>query len=622
MYGMKEERKRKEKGECGEKRQMPVQRKVGLEFQTYKGKWNIKKLRSGRDMAERERIVDKLFASAGRSEEPKRAGELLVSAERVTLAKRRGYEITTDGTDLEYVTNAFDEADEIRLAAMIKAAGDAGNSHQELLDNPPDYADAKVGVDYYKVRRGGECYYINRLGEQTAHPQATVGVALEKIPELIHRIVRAGKGNLLYQDVPTAGVSRRQLREIEGGVDWSLAHAQGIQEPDKCKAFIELVEESIRAASHNQKAENAMRGFIGAVNDRVSKADALTAFTGGGDLLEEAFAPNIERARLLVQMAHFFFGDGKMAELLLLKTQEIGQKREEINAAWSLLRQQREILPGEDFAERREALREAARELIADWERVRQTGNRWVGEMQALAKEVRIACVPELVRGNKDEYTYLHTAYLWLKDYAVRHPLIFRDKNIRDWYGMLESPGVIQKYFKTLLSVKSRTSFFDLFLLLQPMDRRYVWNYLSCYPDDALIERDKEGKVTLGEWRKGMLERRTDILNYELENESSDAYKQRCMRRFHVTRSTQIDRQKDGEDVEGAILELRKLKDKVLPNKWSVVAREVGMLMNTIHGAEYTAVPHHTPAAGTTTAGATPAAVPGRIGRRQRRNSF
>ncbi|MCM1106275.1 MAG: hypothetical protein NC355_04945 [Blautia sp.] len=621
MYGMKKEQKREKKGECGKKRQMPVQRKVGLEFQTYKGKWNIKKLRSGRGMAERESEVDNLLASAGRSEEPKRAGELLVSAERVTLAKRTGYEITTDGPDLEYVTNAFDEADEIRLAAMIKAAGDAGNSHRKLLTNLPDYAATKVGVNYYKVRKDGECYYMNRLGEQTAHPQATVGVALEKIPELIHSIVRARKGTLLYQDVPTAAVSRRQLREIEGGADWSLAHAQGIQEPDKCKAFIELVEESIRAASRNQRAEDAMRGFIGAVNDRVSKAGALTAFTGGADLLEEAFAPNIERARLLVQMAHFFFGHGGWAELILLKAQEAGQKREEINAAWSLLCQQRELLPGEEFAERREALRKTARTLIADWERVRQTGNRWVGEIQALAEDLRIAHEPELVRGDKDEYTYLHTAYLWLKNYANRHTLIFRDKNIRDWYEKLESPGVIQKYFKTLLSVKSRTSFFDLFLLLQPADRRYVWNYLSCYPDDALIERNKDGEVTLGEWREGMLKSRTDILNYELENESSDAYKQRCMRRFHVTRSTQIDRQKDGKDVEGAILELRKLKDKVSPGEWATVAKDVGMLMNTIHGAEYTAVPHHTPAAGTTTA-VVPAAAPGRIGRRPRRNSF
>lgn len=135
-----------------------IQRKVGLEFQTVGGRWNVKKEEDGR----------------------------LKKLEHGSTALRprnNGWKLLNDYNDFEYVTDAFDES-EAGILALRQAATSAANYHMDL--------GTSLGNDNWEQRTtrasqtmqkdiGGTIYVANLEGQQSAHPQATVGITLEKL---------------------------------------------------------------------------------------------------------------------------------------------------------------------------------------------------------------------------------------------------------------------------------------------------------------------------------------------------------------------------------------------------------------------------------------------------------
>ena len=156
-----------------------VQRNVGLEFQTSDGEWNIKKrYRKGK----------------GRGK-GKGQGLRRISGKRVIHTDTQyGWKLTNDGTDLEYITDSFDD-DSSGIEKLVRAAKSAGAFHSELRKNllalPGWTEEGSIRPRLYKntpeYARGdsdGFRYVINPKGQQSAHPQATIGLKLDRLCEL------------------------------------------------------------------------------------------------------------------------------------------------------------------------------------------------------------------------------------------------------------------------------------------------------------------------------------------------------------------------------------------------------------------------------------------------------
>lgn len=160
--------------------QSAMQRRVGMEFQTVGGNWNIKKIKKNSD--------GKLECVA-----PEHGEELY---------KVGGLSVQADFTDLEYVTDSFDERNEI--PSLVDTVNRASAKHCEytsgdkyLIMKYDDYSFVKY-IDKIKDVSAGEddCWIINPKGEKTAHPQATIGIKLESIDTFINNIATKPYGRL------------------------------------------------------------------------------------------------------------------------------------------------------------------------------------------------------------------------------------------------------------------------------------------------------------------------------------------------------------------------------------------------------------------------------------------
>lgn len=120
-----------------------IQKKIGMEYQTVGGAPNVYVKEDGKD-EEVNSVHGKFFF------------------ETDTHIK-----VTADGSDLEYVTPA------VETAAAAKEAGENAKQVHLALKN-----------DNVQHREGSRVYTFKDLGE-TAHPQATVGIRMDKISDLL-----------------------------------------------------------------------------------------------------------------------------------------------------------------------------------------------------------------------------------------------------------------------------------------------------------------------------------------------------------------------------------------------------------------------------------------------------
>lgn len=126
-----------------------AQRMVGFEFQTVGGVWNVKKLNNGKRV------------------DPGH-GDLID-----TLDSK--IKVTADGTDLEFITEPVDERKNNEVSLLADNIKKSFGNFEKKLTTSSQYG--KIGD-----------YLINLNGERNAHPQATVGVKLENIIDLMDRI--------------------------------------------------------------------------------------------------------------------------------------------------------------------------------------------------------------------------------------------------------------------------------------------------------------------------------------------------------------------------------------------------------------------------------------------------
>lgn len=149
-----------------------TQRMVGFEFQTVGGAWNVKK-KDGQN-----------WVDPGH-------GDLID-----TLDSK--IKVTADGTDLEFITEPVDERED----AEINSLGiNVTNAFIDFETRIPQYGSTNNEVPYNN-------YLINKLGERNAHPQATVGVKLENIIDLMEHVTNMPiTTEIAGQDQPIFGHS-------------------------------------------------------------------------------------------------------------------------------------------------------------------------------------------------------------------------------------------------------------------------------------------------------------------------------------------------------------------------------------------------------------------------------
>ncbi len=200
-----------------------VQRKVGFEFQTVGGSRNVLKEKPG---------------NIGKYESPGHA-EVLKSGS--------GFSIVTDGSDLEYVIEASDDV--VTLTNAVKSAADIHKgiaSKKDLAGKEytnPVVVDGLYGF-YHHVNRKTikKNYFINKDGEQTAHPQCTVGVKLIKLPDLIATLSRSEIGGTkLYYAA--------SQKTVFTDVSRSISELTDTKDTPGVKGFIALLEQYIDTAT-------------------------------------------------------------------------------------------------------------------------------------------------------------------------------------------------------------------------------------------------------------------------------------------------------------------------------------------------------------------------------------
>lgn len=567
---------------------MPVQRKVGLEFQTYKGEWNIKQLQDGATPEEREEVEEEMR----RGTLGKASKRLLKTPEdRISLyTDSIGFKVEMDGLDLEYITKAFDE--ETEKDRLCEAARQAGTVHENISHTMPKFAKEELG-SCYSVEKGGMVYYINKKGEQTAHPQATIGVEYEKIPVLMERIAAAQEGDILYQEVPTAEASRSQMQANQKEIQEFIDGQEAVVNRERCVAFLQLVQEYIAAANGHCKrildsldvGLTAIGTFSEAVNKMLEDVDSIPEFKSADmDKGEEQTRQNLEK---LCKYEEVFIGNTDTRILgefqACFKINDPESKRAKFNAlckeADSRLYKVKlsAVSVNINILSTCNAIKESFRQTKENLERINEmSASDQLDKLQVMISACYNRIKQTLNRLKKDGEKY--SRFLSCNEIAEQYKAVAEYRPV--WF---------EKYFKTLLSVKTRTSFYDLYSKLDDNDKTLVFKYLEKYKDSLISAEDVPlDLVTFASWKEKMHAdpKGSDLLCYELEEGRKDWAKYK--KNFGVERSTDIghdytDAQGRKNIIDGALLELRKLKDKIPPSEWGSVAESICQIVREIH---------------------------------------
>ncbi len=146
-----------------------IQRKIGMEYQTVGDNANV--------------YVREIKKDGERTEDPKPNDEHGL----FLFETRDNIKVTADGSDLEYVTPAVNTAAEARDAgckAGIVHSKLMRGQNPGLLDGARFYKKLDATPAYCEYYTDSYVYTLKNLGE-TAHPQATVGIRIDKISDLL-----------------------------------------------------------------------------------------------------------------------------------------------------------------------------------------------------------------------------------------------------------------------------------------------------------------------------------------------------------------------------------------------------------------------------------------------------
>ena len=192
-----------------------IQRKIGFEFQTHGGNINVKKWENR----------NACFPEHG---------ELIYEG--------AGFRMETDGTDLEYVTEAVDESDAVGLEQKVT---NASKLHMDILGSKLKHEKFKDRGWYYMVDNGTQNYLIYKSGQRNAHPQATVGINLNKVYSFMNEMVntRSKQIETIGYGGTTSKVNKdKQKKAVKAAIS-NITSINGLT--DKGRGFMAIIEQYI-----------------------------------------------------------------------------------------------------------------------------------------------------------------------------------------------------------------------------------------------------------------------------------------------------------------------------------------------------------------------------------------
>lgn len=583
-----------------------IQRKVGLEFQTLGGDWNINML----ELKPNE-VQAKIHSE--NDVDVYRKG-----APRINLDAENHCTVSIDNhKDLEYITDAFDERSqksELGLAVSIAVA-----RHKKYTSTEPMPGTHMVGK-YRLISNGTDIFCINSEGEPTAHPQATIGIRNEKIEKFLSMLA---KDQTYLNDQASAekgsqkkDIGKRNILEYVSTMDVTHLSPQ-------VRGWVKLVAENIHGASLRETIVNW--SLLPKMHTLQAKHDELlqqrnhslleldTENQDAGDLgnLEEltntvlVIAKDLSSGESAEQ--HFVYWENSLADIqinfhaitdeihsfVLEKVQTdtdypIYEETGDFYDLFTYLKQLNQIFESDDsfisLVAKTSALREDMRQLRKEMAALKVKCIHWIDEN-----------IGKTIPENKN------------------HPELQNEQLILFWEGFMErienipcvaslSTNVslilesLRKQKKGTwaakfnLPVKQRTSLKDLFYLLNPAERQEALVLLKKLYNGNTPVTEQDGRtLSLGRWLS-LLDPAAQAASIKdpLPVHDIDNSDPKTFAAFNVTRSTDIGYDENGpgdtiKQVDGAILELRDMKRKVPPDEWISVAHCVANSVELIN---------------------------------------
>lgn len=525
--------------------------KVGMEYQTFGGIWNIKKLKTRVDRAAAESSEANLLNN-------------LCSAKRGFNRNRGSYNMTSDGSDFEYITKAYDET--TQKDALVQSAAAAGANHRAVSNMTDDLLFGK----YFHLKSGGTDYYVNKGGEISAHPQATIGVRCESIEALFQKLANE-PGEYLADSAPTKETDIGKKKIVEAVDSTALPSAFS----PTAKGFLLLAEENIHGAALKETMhfEDLLEQVNDLENDWNTQLDALIIppFPAAES---ELSVTDVEQCfRLLAEtIGTILPNSARWTGFAHNTSAEITASREE---------------------ESPDTLKGMLVKIAGDEEQIRTWFNEILiaGKVEELVlSQVRPDLSKQLLEERLDHLSSMVGA-------APSFSAINREAEfLKIELNQYQKP---HDAFKYTLPVKERTSLKDLFCLLSPEERARVKTYLGNYPPNVLIVREKNAVVKLSDFLASLPDTSdgTDVVDLikqeawsvgELDNaalgsDHPDNHGTDYFEEFGITRSTDIGQDKaadpaagtPAEVVHGVIVELRDMKRHLQPEEWGDAAAAV-----------------------------------------------
>lgn len=528
-----------------------TQFKVGMEYQTFGGEWNIKKLKPGVNRATAESNEANLLQN-------------LRSAKRDFIRSRGSYNMTSDGSDFEYITKAYDETTE--KDALVQSAAAAGANHRAVSNMTDDLLFGK----YFHLESSGTDYYVNKGGEISAHPQATMGVRCESIEALFQKLANKPREYLADSD-PAIRTDIGKKKIVEAVASTTMPS----EFSPTAKGFLLLVEENIHGAALKNTIhfEHLLKMVNNLENDWNTQLDALIIPPVPAAESELSVTDVEQRFQRLTETVGTALPDSDIwthfAQNIIAKITAAKEK------------------------ESSDTLKGILVKIATDEEQMRTWFNEklMAGRVEALLlNRIRPDLSKQLLEERLDHLSSTVGAVPSFS--AINQKAAFLKIE-------LNHPQEPHDAFKYTLPVKERTSLKDLFCLLSLEERARVKTYLGHYPPDVLIVREKNAIVKLSDFLASLPDTSdgTDVVDLikkktwsvgELDNaalgsDHPDNHGTDYFEAFGITRSTDIGLDKaanpaagtPAEVVHGVIVELRDMKRHLQPEEWGAAAAAV-----------------------------------------------
>lgn len=203
------------------------------------------------------------------------------------ISVHAGFKVETDTNELEYVTSAVDERSDDAVLGLVTAAGAAAAIHKKITDTKNltrDDLNVTAFVDgdgFYEVTAtSGTVYRLYKAGKKNAHPQATVGIRLDRIGNLMAEMGKSMDDT--SDDWKKVGYGRKT-------VDHRTAEQKMLRDTvTTVRAQMLAIEDAFK--EHGFTLDKSLEGFLA----------MLVAYVGGTRVLGKANTANAKNAYALM----------------------------------------------------------------------------------------------------------------------------------------------------------------------------------------------------------------------------------------------------------------------------------------------------------------------------------